>query len=100
MTKILFKPFSMFASRLAGRTSRKLVDRIWGAAAPGERPKAEESAASWGRLAGALLLEGAIFRAVGGLADHAARRWFAHLTGRWPGEKRGTEPGSAPDAES
>jgi hypothetical protein len=98
MTKILFKPFSMLASRLAGRTSRKLVDRIWGVAARSDRPKAEESAAGWGRLTAALLLEGAIFRAAGGLADHAARRWFAHLTGRWPGEKRGVE--HAPDADS
>jgi Protein of unknown function (DUF4235) len=84
MTKILFKPFGVLAGLLAGRTSRKLVNRMW----PGERPNAEQPTASWGRLAGALALEGAIFRAVSGLADHAARRWFRHLTGRWPGKKK------------
>jgi hypothetical protein len=34
-----------------------------------------------------LLIEGAIFRLVKGLFDHAARRGFARMTGAWPGEE-------------
>jgi hypothetical protein len=34
----------------------------------------------------ALALEGAIFRATRGVADHAARRSFERVTGSWPGE--------------
>ena len=42
---------------------------------------------SLAKLAIALLIEGAIFRLVKGLFDHAARRGFAHMTGEWPGEE-------------
>jgi hypothetical protein len=35
-----------------------------------------------------LLIEGALFRLVGGLVDHYARRGFATLTGGWAGEER------------
>ncbi len=38
------------------------------------------------KLIAALAIEGAIFRVVKGLTDHGARRGFASLTGRWPGE--------------
>jgi hypothetical protein len=36
----------------------------------------------------ALALEGAVFRATKGLADHGARRAFARMTGSWPGEEQ------------
>jgi hypothetical protein len=36
----------------------------------------------------ALIVEGAIFRAVRGLVDRSARTGFARLTGTWPGEPR------------
>jgi len=38
--------------------------------------------------AAALLVEGAIFRLVRGMADHGARHSFAKVTGTWPGEER------------
>ena len=40
------------------------------------------------KLAVALALQGAIFRAVRGIVEHAARRTFARTTGTWPGEER------------
>ena len=39
------------------------------------------------KLAAALVIEGAIFRLVKGLFDHAARSGFARWTGAWPGEE-------------
>jgi hypothetical protein len=36
----------------------------------------------------ALLLEGAVFRAVRGVVDRGAREAFSKLTGVWPGEDR------------
>jgi hypothetical protein len=39
----------------------------------------------------ALMLEGAIFGAVRGLAEHGSRSVFSRLTGRWPGEERAEE---------
>ena len=85
--KLLFIPFSILASRLAGLTGKKLVDRIWSLIDDRRAPKPDERGASWPKLAAALLIEGAIFRLVSGIADQAARRWFAGLTGRWPGER-------------
>ena len=41
-----------------------------------------------GKLVVALLIEGAIFRVLRGLADHGARHGFARLTGEWPGDER------------
>jgi hypothetical protein len=34
-----------------------------------------------------LILEGAIFRLMRGLAEHGARHGFAALTKEWPGEE-------------
>ena len=36
----------------------------------------------------ALIIEGALFRVVRGLADHCTRHGFAKLTGAWPCEER------------
>jgi hypothetical protein len=40
-----------------------------------------------GRDALALVIEGALFRLVKSLSDHASRRGFAKATGSWPGEE-------------
>ena len=85
--KLLFAPFSIIASRIAGLTGRKLADRIWSLIDDRRPPQPDEPVPSWGKFAAALVIQGAIFRLVSGLADQAARRWFARLTGRWPGEK-------------
>jgi Protein of unknown function (DUF4235) len=85
--KLLFIPFSLLSSRLAGLTGKKLADRIWSLIDDRRPPKPDQRGASWPKLAAALVLEGAIFRLVSGIADQAARRWFASLTGRWPGEQ-------------
>jgi hypothetical protein len=33
------------------------------------------------------VIEGALFRVVKGLVDHASRRGFSKATGSWPGEE-------------
>src|ERR1035441_2723954 len=58
-------------------------------------PGAEERRINPGKLALALALEGALFRAVKGLVDHASREGFARVTGIWPGEKEQAQPESA-----
>jgi hypothetical protein len=89
MTKILFLPFSILAGLLGGLVSRKAFALAWGVIDSQQPPKPEDSRARLGKLAVALALEGAVFRLGRGLFDHASRSGFAHLTGRWPGEKRG-----------
>jgi Protein of unknown function (DUF4235) len=88
MTKVLFRPVALIAGLLAGRTSRRTFDLLWRRIDRNPPPRPDEQRASAGKLALALLLEGAVLRVVKGLIDHVSRRGFAKVTGRWPGEKR------------
>jgi hypothetical protein len=88
MTKILFTPFSVLGGLLAGILGKKTFERLWGAFEDEDPPDPKHREVAWQKLLAALVLEGAIFRAVRGLADHGARRAFSRLTGRWPGEER------------
>ena len=85
--KFLFLPFSILAGVLAGFLSKKLFDGIWRLVDKEEAPAAEHKEISIGKLALALIIEGAIFRAVRGLTDHEARRRFQSVTGKWPGDE-------------
>ncbi len=86
--KFLFLPFSIVGGLIAGFVGKKLFEQIWGLIDEEEPPDAKHRETSWGKLAAALVLEGAIFRLVRGLFDHGARGGFARLTGTWPGETR------------
>jgi hypothetical protein len=85
--KILFLPFSIMAGLIAGFLSKKLFDSVWKLVDEEESPEPEHREISLGKLALALMLEGAIFRAVRGLVDHGARKSFYNLTGSWPGDE-------------
>jgi hypothetical protein len=85
--KFLFLPFSIVAGLIAGFLSKKLFDGVWKLVDAEEAPEAEHKEISVVKLALALAVEGAIFRAVRGLVDHGARRSFYNLTGSWPGDE-------------
>ena len=85
--KLIFIPFSILGGLLAGLVGQKVFDAIWGKVDEEEPPQPEQREVRLGKLAIALLIEGAIFRLVKGLVDHAARRGFARMTGAWPGEE-------------
>jgi Protein of unknown function (DUF4235) len=87
-TKAMFAPVKIVAKRIAPRLSRRLYTRLWSVIdddAPPPRP--EERQDSVAKLALALALEGALGAIVSGLLDHASRRKFARMTGRWPGKR-------------
>ena len=84
--KLLFAPVSIISGRIAGLTARRVTDRVWGVVDHGQPPRPDQRAATWPKLAARLAVEGAVLAVVSGLTDHAARRWFAGFTGRWPGE--------------
>jgi Protein of unknown function (DUF4235) len=86
--KLAFIPISILGGLLAGFVGQKVFDAIWGKVDEQEPPQPEHREVSLGKLAVALLIEGAIFRLVKGLFDHAARRGFARMTGAWPGEAK------------
>ena len=89
--KILFLPFSIVGGLIAGFVSKKLFEQIWGVIDDEEPPEAKHREISVAKMLAALALEGAIFKAVRGLADHESRRGFAKVTGSWPG-KEAPEP--------
>jgi len=85
--KILFLPFSIGGGLFAGFAGKKLFELFWSVIDKEEPPEPEYRRITVWKLAAALALEGAIFRAVRGLVDHFSREGFAHLTGSWPGDE-------------
>jgi hypothetical protein len=88
MSKILFIPFSVLGGVVAGIIGKKAFEGLWRAVDKEEAPDPKHREIAWKKLIPALLLEGAIFRAVRGIFDHGTRRAFSKLTGTWPGEER------------
>jgi uncharacterized protein DUF4235 len=84
--KLAFIPVSVLGGILAGLIGQKVFEAIWGKVDEEEPPQPDHRQVSLPKLAIALAIEGAIFRLVKGLFDHAARRGFARMTGAWPGE--------------
>jgi hypothetical protein len=85
--KIIFLPISIVGGILGGLIGKKLFEAAWGLIDNEEAPEPKHREIEYGKLAAALLLEGAIFRLVRGFVDHAARHGFERLTGAWPGEE-------------
>ena len=85
--KFLFMPFSIAAGLIAGFLSKKIFDGVWRLIDDEEVPEAEHREISLLKLTLALVIEGAIFRAVRGLVDHHSRKAFHNVTGRWPGDE-------------
>ncbi len=91
--KLLFAPFAVAFGLIAGLIGQKAFEKVWSLIDDQEAPSPEHRELSWPKLLAALLVEGAIFRLVKGLADHGARRAFAKLTGSWPGEEAPSSAG-------
>jgi hypothetical protein len=88
MGKIAFTPVRLVISLLAGLVASKIFEFLWGRFANEEAPEPDQREISWPALVAAMLLEGAIFRLVRGVADRGTRVAFARTTGSWPGEEK------------
>ena len=64
MSKILFIPFSVVGGLLAGTIAKRLFAGLWSLVDRREPPDPRQRDESWLRVVLALLLEGAVFRAV------------------------------------
>ena len=84
---LVFRPVGLVTGLLAGIVGRKVFERIWGLIDDEDAPEPKHREIAIGKLILALLIEGAIFAVLRGLADHGARHGFARLTGEWPGEE-------------
>jgi len=85
--KLLFLPLSIIGGLAAGQLSKKLFDFVWSRFDDEDAPRPKHRRINLPKLAFALLIEGALFRVVKGLFDHASRTGFAKATGTWPGEE-------------
>jgi hypothetical protein len=88
MTKFLFTPVGILSGILAGIAGKKLFEGLWRLVDEEQAPDPKHRDVPWKKLVPALLLEGAIFRAVRGVFDRGAREAFSNATGSWPGEER------------
>ena len=88
MTKLLFIPFSVIGGIIAGALSKKTFEALWAVFDDDEAPEPKYRDISLKKLIPALVLQGAIFRAIRGLFDHGTRQAFQRLTGSWPGDER------------
>lgn len=91
MEKLFFLPISIGTGFAAGLVGKKLFSAIWGLIDDEEAPKAEHRDVTLGKLAIALVIQGALFGLIRGLVDHGARHGYARLTGAWPGQERPEE---------
>jgi hypothetical protein len=83
----IFMPIGIIGGIMAGLLGKKIFEQLWGVIDDEEPPEAKHREVSYGKLAVALLLEGAIFRLIRGFFGHGARRGFHRFTGTWPGEE-------------
>lgn len=87
MGKILFTPFSIIGSLIAGLVARKVFDRIWHVIDKEEPPDPGEEREPLKRIVLAAVLQSTVFALARVLFDRQARRTFRGLTGTWPGPK-------------
>lgn len=86
--KLLYKPFGLLAGLAGGLVARRLFSAVWGAIDDEEPPKPTTEQASWPRVLGAAVLQGATFSVTKAIVDRVGAKGFAHLFGIWPGERR------------
>jgi hypothetical protein len=84
---LIFKPVGILSGLAAGMLGKKIFELIWGVIDDQDPPEPKYRRVRLGKLAVALVLEGAIFRLVRGFAEHGARHGFSALSGEWPGDE-------------
>ena len=97
--KLLYKPFGMAVTALAGLAAARLYRRLWRALTHHEEtPEAMNEDSTWGRVLVASALEGAVFAVVRAASRRFAATGFASLTGTWPGKQSSREKNEATKA--
>jgi len=87
--KILYKPWGIGSSVVAGVIAGQIFKQVWKHAAPGDQddaPKALESEYDLKQVLIAAALQGAIFAVVKAAVSRAGARAFERWTGEWPGD--------------
>lgn len=89
---LVFKPIGILTGVLAGILGKRVFELVWGLIDDQDAPEPKYRQLHLGKLAIALVLEGALFRLIRGFAEHGVRQGFSALTGEWPGEEAPEPP--------
>ena len=84
---LVFKPIGLLSGLAAGILAKKMFELLWALIDDQAAPEPKYRRIHLGKLAAALLIQGAIVGVVRGFAEHGARHGFTALAGEWPGEE-------------
>lgn len=87
--RILYKPWGITGSIVAGLIARQVFEIIWLKVVPTDTddpPKPLESEYALKQIVVASAIQGAIFAVVKALFQRASARGFQRWTGEWPGD--------------
>jgi len=87
MAKV-FTPLAILIGLAAGQVGKSIFTFVWSKIDDEDAPSPKHRQIDGAKLVIALLVQGAIFQLVRGLADHGARHGWMRLVGEWPGEER------------
>jgi hypothetical protein len=83
--KLAYRPFGLLVSVLSGLAAGAIFRRLWRVVGNEETaPSATDPDRSWGEIAVAAALEGAVFGVVRAVIDRAGATGYARATGTWP----------------
>ncbi len=85
VVKLAYRPFGLLVSVLSGLAAGAIFRRLWRVVGNEETaPSATDPDRSWGEIAVAAALEGAVFGVVRAVIDRAGATGYARATGTWP----------------
>ena len=85
--KLLYKPFGLVIGLLAGLVANVLFRKLWSTASRRDDvPQATSKTASFGEVAAAAALQGAVMKGTRAVVDRAGAKGFEKATGTWPGK--------------
>jgi hypothetical protein len=87
MAKVIYKPFGLLVSVVAGLVAGAIFKRAWRTVAhEDDAPDATDADKGWGEVVAAAAAQGAVFGGVKAVMDRAGATGFAWVTGAWPGD--------------
>jgi len=87
--KMLYQPFGLVSSVVAGVVAGQVFQRVWKRAVPGDHddpPNALQSEYTWQEVLVGALIQGAVFSVVRAAVSRGGARLFERWTGEWPGD--------------
>jgi Protein of unknown function (DUF4235) len=86
--KLLYKPFGMAVTALAGLAAARVYTRLWrGLTHHEETPQAMNEDSTWGQVLIASAFKGALSAVAKAASRRSAASGYASLTGTWPGKQ-------------